>query len=133
MAQLFAHLRLHLHGSLEGSPAHVATKSMVASIGSTSLRGWRTLGSTWVPPALEVGESLLSVLSSSSASAHVLRSAFLLHGREVTIKALEREWIIDADEHEKQALRVKTVNKGVWYLRTAGDNEADFVEESNWK
>lgn len=88
MAQLFAHLQLHLLSSLEGSSAHVATKSMVASIGSTYLRECRTLGSPWVPPASEVGESLLSVLSSSSASAHVLRSAFLLHGREMSSKPL---------------------------------------------
>lgn len=133
MAQLFAHLHLHLLSSLEGSPAHVATKSMIASIGSTYRRECRTLESPWVPPASEVGESSLSVLSSSSASAHVLRSAFLLHGREMINNALEREWISDADEHDKQALRAKMVNKGVWYLRTAGDNEAGFVAESNWK
>lgn len=127
MAQLFAHLHLHLLSPLEGSPAHVAAKSMIASIGSTYRRECRTLESPWALPVLEVGESLLSVLSSSSASVHVLRSAFLLHGREMINNALEREWISDADEHEKQALRAKMVNKGVWYLRTAGDNEADFV------
>lgn len=46
--------------------------------------------------------------------------------------ALEREWISDADEYEKQALRAKIVDKVLWYLRT-GDNEAEFVAESNWK
>lgn len=133
MAQLFAHLHLHLLSSLEGSPAHIATKSMIASIGSTYRRECSTLESPWVLPVSEVGESPLSVISSFSASAHVLRSAFLLHGREMINNALEREWISDADEHEKQALRAKMVEKGLWYLRTAGDNEADFVAESNWK
>ena len=133
MAQLFAHLHLHLLSSLEGSPTHVATKALIASIGSTYRRECRTLGSLWALPALEVGESPLSVVSSSSACAHVLRSAFLLHGREMISNAIEREWISDADQNGKQALRAKMVNKGVWYLRTAGDNEAEFVGRSNWK
>lgn len=133
MPQLFAHLHLHLLSSLEGSPAHIATKSIIASIASTYRRECRTLESPWALPASVVGESPLSVISPSSASAHVLRSAFLLHGREMINNALEREWISDADEHDKQALRAKMVNKGLWYLRTAGDNEADFVAESNWK
>lgn len=133
MAQLFAHLHLHLLGFSEGSPAHEATKALIASIGSTYRRECRTFGSPWALPASEVGESPLPVLSSSSASTHVLRSAFLLHGREMINNAFEREWISEANEHEKQALRAKMVNEGVWYLRTAGDNEAEFVEDSNWK
>lgn len=81
----------------------------------------------------EGGESALSVLSSYTASAHVLRLAFLPHGWEIIDNALEREWIIDANDNEKEALRVKMVNRGVWYLRIAGDNETNFVKESNWK
>lgn len=47
--------------------------------------------------------------------------------------AIEPEWISDAGEHEEQALRAKMVNEGVSYLGTAGDNEAGFVEDSDWK
>lgn len=133
MAHFFAHLHLYLLNSLESSPAHVACKSIIASIGSTYRGECRTLESPWALPASEVGESPLPVLSSSSASAHVLRSAVLLYGWEMINNALKREWISDADEHEKQALRAKMVNRGIWYLRTAGDNGADSVEESSWK
>lgn len=95
MAQLFAHLHLHLLGSLEGSPAHVA---LIASIGSTYSREYRTLGSPWALPASEAGKSPLSALPASSTSAQVLRSAFLRHGREMINNAFERGWISDADE-----------------------------------
>lgn len=110
MAQLFAHLHLHLLGSLEGSPAHVATQASVASISSTYSRECRTLGSPWALPASEAGKSPLSALPASSTSAQVLRSAFLLHGREMISNAFEREWISDADEKQKQALRARIVN-----------------------
>lgn len=75
---------INLLSSSQSSPTLIATKALIASIGYSCYRECRTRGLPWALSGLGFGEPLLSVRSSSSASAHVLRSVFLLYGRQIT-------------------------------------------------
>lgn len=61
------------------------------------------------------------------ASMELLRSALIVHGREMIYQAVERDW-------GAKGLSVsKMVQAGVWYLERAGENVEEMQEEGNWK
>lgn len=137
MAQLFAHLHLHLLASTEGSVAQTALETLITSISSTYRRQCRILGSAWTLPAsLGSVDSPCSAPVFSSGGACVLRSAFILHGREMISNSLLQKWPCKCcgdSQQQNCALLTKMVNKGAWYLRRGGDNEVEFVGEENWR
>lgn len=137
MAQLFAHLHLHLLASTEDSAAQTALKTLLASISSTYRRQCRLFGSAWtLPDSPAFADSPSSAPLVSSARARVLRSAFILHGREMISNTFLQKWpckCCEGPQNEKCTLLTKMVNKGAWYLQRAGDSEIDFVEEENWR
>lgn len=137
MAQLFAHLHLHLLASTEGSVAQTALKTLIVSISSTYRRQCRILGLAWtLPTSPGFLDSPLSAPVVSSARARVLRSAFILHGREMISNALWQKWpckCCEGSQNGNCTLLTEMVNKGAWYLRRAGENEAEFVGEENWR
>ncbi|MCJ1429514.1 hypothetical protein MMC29_007429 [Sticta canariensis] len=131
MAQLFAHLRLHLLASTEGSLAQTALETLLASISSTYRHQCRILGSAWTLPG-----SPRFVDSPCAASVFTLRSAFILHDREIINNALLQKWpckCCEDSQYQNCALLTEMVNKGAWYLRRAGDNDVEFVGEENWR
>ena len=137
MAQLFAHLHLHLLASTEGSVARTALQTLLASISSTYRRQCRILGLAWTLPASPgFVDSPSSAPVFSSEGASVLRSAFILHGREMISNALLQKWpckCCQDSQYQNCALLSEMVNKGAWYLRRAGDSEAESVGEENWR
>jgi hypothetical protein len=57
----------------------------------------------------------------------LLRSALILHGREMINQAVEREW-------STEGLSVsEMVQAGAWYLERAGEDVEDMLEEGNWE
>lgn len=62
--------------------------------------------------------------NSSNVGVCLMRSAFILHGREMVNLAFEEN-----KAHEKFQ---DMVDMGIWYLEHAGDDEDDFVAASNW-
>jgi hypothetical protein len=57
----------------------------------------------------------------------LLRSALILHGREMINQAVEREW-------STEGLSVsEMVQAGAWYLERAGEDVKDMLEEGNWE
>lgn len=92
MAQLFAHLYLHLLASTEDSVAHIALKTLLASISSTYRRQRRLFGYAWTLPDSPAFADSPSAPLVSSARARVLRSAFILHGREMISNTLLQKW-----------------------------------------
>lgn len=61
----------------------------------------------------------------SNVGIRLMRSAFILHGREMVNLAFEEN-----KAHDKFQ---DMVDMGMWYLEHAGDDENGFVEASNWE
>lgn len=63
--------------------------------------------------------------NSSNVGVRLMRSAFILHGREMVNLAFEENKTHDRFQD--------MVDMGIWYLEHAGDDEDDFIEASNWE
>jgi hypothetical protein len=64
--------------------------------------------------------------SPGDACLEILRSCFILHGREIINQAFDKPW--DSDERSIQ----KMVEKGAWYIERAGKNVEDMLAADNW-
>lgn len=105
MAQLLADLHSYLLEYAPGDPTYVAVKALMKGIGFSYRQQRRITESEW-----DIG---------------VLRSAFILHGRELVVAGATAEG-------KTEECRKAKVKKGVWYLRTAGENISEF-EAGKWK
>ncbi|KAJ2905659.1 hypothetical protein MKZ38_004734 [Zalerion maritima] len=56
----------------------------------------------------------------------LLRSALIMHGREIINQAVEKDWARE-DDFTKEMISL-----GAWYLERAGDSVSNMVEEENW-
>ncbi|KAH6705237.1 hypothetical protein BKA61DRAFT_739656 [Leptodontidium sp. MPI-SDFR-AT-0119] len=105
MAQLLADLHSYLLEYAPGEVTYVAVKALMKGISSSYRQRRRITESEW-----EIG---------------VLRSAFILHGRELIVAGAT------AEEKTEECRKVK-VKKGVWYLRTASKDISEF-EAGKWR
>ena len=124
MAQLLADLQSYLLEA-EGAarPMHLATKALMDSIVCSYRRHSRIRGSPW---ATDAGSTDLP-----DGIAKPLRSAFVLHGREIIVAAFTGSWTCKCcgsggEKTNHCAVRKAKVEKGVWYLRAAGDDIVQF-------
>jgi hypothetical protein len=66
-----------------------------------------------------------------------IRTAFIVHGRKMINNAVERDWHCECCKDSGKVKRncklvVKMVNRGVWYLRRAASDLANFAQDANW-
>lgn len=62
----------------------------------------------------------------------ILRSALILHGREMINNAVEQEWQ-NSPHKERSALVQEMVQKGAWYLERAGESVEEMLDPENVK
>jgi hypothetical protein len=67
-----------------------------------------------------------------SQNLQVLRSALILHGREMINNAVEQEWQ-DSPHKERSVLIREMVQKGTWYLEMAGNSVDEMLGPANLK
>ena len=123
MAQLLAHIHLHLLATPTKSILYSAIKALVFSLTASYRRQSKKNGRDWT-----ISPSTKEVTSATRA----LRSVLLLHGREMINNALEREWSCACCLGEQViecALKKAMVEKGALYLRMAQADDTQFADE----
>lgn len=139
IAQLLAQVHLHLiaHGPKE-APATSLIKAFLDGITSSYRTQRQKADKTWTPP-IPLGRGPPLPPPATGALTRTIRSSFILHGREMINAAVDLDWPCECcdegsqKEKEKCTLIRKMVDRGVWYLCTAGANEADFIRTDNWE
>jgi len=117
MAQCLAALHVSLLASPAGSDAFLATRALVRGMCSAYSRHL----AGWLPETRPRGNP-----PNEPLVLHLFRSALILHGREIINHAVDGEWppsfsVADA------------VGLGAWYLRVAGSDVQDMIQEANWQ
>ena len=116
MAQCLATLHLLLSTAPSNSSSFTAIEALVQGICST----YSQQSSTWLGQARFNGCG-----ASENLTLRLLRSALIMHGREIINNAIEHEW--------PQTLSVDSmVRLGAWYLERAGNDVEDMVSDANW-
>ena len=133
MAQFLAHLQLfQLAASWhEQSNQHQALEILTGQLTTAYRRQSITEGAKWAREGKPAADSL---------QARMMRSAFLGCAAEMTNCAFGKVWPCKSPscgtphpmEQEGCKLIQQMVERAVWYLRFAGDNETEFVKEQNW-
>lgn len=151
MAQLLAQVHLHLIAHAHNKQAaSSAIEALIHGI-TTAYRMQRretdpAWGASLIPLVDHNSPTPPLKVAAAAAETRMLRSAFILHGREMINGALDLDWHCDCShcyaetetetgtekEREKCALVKIMVDKGVWYLRRATASEVDFVRQDNW-
>lgn len=135
MAQLTAHMHMYYLAAPAGSPLRGAIKSVFDGMATSYRRSCRADGAAWMLSGSEdeSGQNIVS-LTASSPAVSISRSAFITYGREMITYADMRDWDCECceDGQKERCLLVRRMlDVGLWYLRTAGKNEAEFFE--NWE
>ena len=151
MAQLLAQVHLHLIAAKEHSRqgATSAIEAFIDGITTAYRTQRRETDPTWgtsqislddhhssTPPPVQGTQAV-----AATAATRMLRSAFILHGREMINGAFDLDWHCEyccccraePENKEKCALIKTMVDRGVWYLRTATASDVEFVQPDNWK
>jgi hypothetical protein len=91
------------------------------------------LATEWVVCGLQQGYAAVhrfdARLSATNPSIGILRSALILHGREMINQAFERQWEI---EEVLSGSVQDMVSAGSWYLNIAGVDVEDMLQPANW-
>ena len=111
-AQLLASLHALLLSLPQGSRARENVVALAEAVGDAY--------------SARAGYAGREAVRSDPAAAAILRSALILHGRELINQAVERPW---GDGGLSVA---EMVAVGIWYLRRAGENVDGMFERNNW-
>lgn len=155
MAQLLAQVHLHLIAAQEHNRqiASTAIEALTDGITTSYRMQRREADPAWgasLTPLVNRNSPIPPLKAAAAAAAaetRMLRSAFILHGREMINGAFDLDWHCDCSyryagsetvketerEKEKYTLVQTMVERGVWYLRTSTASNVDFVREENWK
>lgn len=138
MAQLLAQVHLHLIAHGHNQTVSSAIAALIDGITTAYRTQRRETDPTWT--SLIPFDQNPSTLPAKEAAAatRMLRSAFILHGREMINGAFDLDWHCECcgsarPEKEKCAIVKTMLDKGVWYLRKATASDVKFVREDNWK
>ena len=116
MAQCLASLHLSLSAAPFGSSSFKAIEALVRGICSA----YSQQSSSWLGQTRSNGGT-----TSENLRLRLLRSALIMHGREIINGAIEREW--------SRNLSIDSmVRLGSWYLERAGNDVEDMVSDANW-
>jgi hypothetical protein len=136
MAIFLAQLQLHLLASPVGNSAQPALRNLIRSTVGEYRRQTLKSHMREVRNRVEnVDNVAFAKLSVEDLT--VIRSAFIVHGRKMINNAVERDWHCGCCKDKRKIKRdcklvVKMVDRGVWYLRRAASDLANFVQNSNW-
>ncbi|KAK9360834.1 kinase-like domain-containing protein [Lipomyces starkeyi] len=140
MAQFFAHLHLHLVAAEQDSLLHEITKVLIEAIADSYHERSRMKRPIWIVTDRAAPDVTLSASiapQGSSPAARILRSAFILHGREIINNAIERDWSAFCKKTgtgEDDNVMVRSmVQSGAWYLKAAKETVEEFVSDENWR
>lgn len=136
MGQLLADLHAYLIMAPVSSMLRLAVETLMTSICSSYRQQSREHAASWaLPSETGFGSSAPQISKFSDRTLRDFRSVYILHGREMVAYAFRRSWkcfCCDGPQRDGCSLRREMVLKGVWYLRRAGHNVAEFVESENW-
>ena len=124
VAQLLAHLHLHLLAAREGSTHRAAVICLIMAMTSSYRRVSKVKGSKWT--------EVISAEMGPTPAIKALRSVYLLHGREMINCAIENAWSCQccgSKIREGCSLRKTMVEAGAWYLQMAEENDERFAKK----
>jgi hypothetical protein len=139
MSQLLAHL--HLFQITARWKAEKALLAALTELIESIAKSYRT--TTAEEGVFSASDQQHAAPAAGSLSARLMRSAFISHGAEMINCAFWKLWpcrdvrcIGDTGPHPADAKDCKLIQRmvetAIWYLRKAGNDEADFVEPENW-
>ncbi|KAI9797137.1 MAG: hypothetical protein M1833_005652 [Piccolia ochrophora] len=138
VSQLLANAHLCLLESASTGTLHAAIRAAIDGLTQAYrtrrrvdemewTRAGKLVSSGATPPAPEA----------SSTLARMVRSAYLGHGNVMLLRTLLLgDWRCTAckkADAKNCEMVPKMIERGLWYLRTARNDTAEFVEEGNWK
>jgi hypothetical protein len=137
MATFLAQLHLHLLESSVESPAYLAVQTLIRS----TVRGYRLQGSKYWndgdthPKGSK--ENGVGAATMPKKTMRRIRTSFIVHGRKMINNVVERDWHCDcckgqAKDKKNCKVIAKMVDRGVWYLKMAGNDLEEFAQEANW-
>lgn len=109
MAQFLASLHLDLIKAKDDSHLYARFKTFALSLCT----------------GYQVSSKQVAKQDATDPAVQLLRSAFILHGREMVNLAFE--------ENQQHPKFREMVDMGIWYLEAAGDNANAFVQPFNWQ
>lgn len=136
MAIILAQFHLHLIEAQDGGSAEAALRILIQS----TAKEYRSQHQRAVCASKGVKDMTLQGSCGRDFPPELvstIRSAFITHGRKMINNAIERDWRCSCCNGKlklepKCNLVRKMVNRGVWYVRTAANDAAEFIEETNW-
>lgn len=134
MAQVLAQIHAHLIAHETNSYTASLIQALVNGI-TTSYRNQRRRQTDTIWSSIINLDRDPSTPPPPGPITRMLRSSFILHGREIINAAFDLQWqceCCDESQKEKCALIKLMVDRGIWYLRTAGINDEAFLQKNNW-
>jgi hypothetical protein len=130
MSQFLAVMRLLLMAAAPGSQRHIALHSFIQGVCSAyNKHSWSRLDQH-DQLMFSKSDAAQTELRTGSLNLQILRSALVLHGREMINNAIEQEWP-DSIHKERNVLVQEMVQKGAWYLEMAGNSVEDMLAPTN--
>lgn len=129
MAQFLAVIHLLLMAAPPGSQRHIALDSLIRGLCSAYHKhSSRRLDQQGLL-MLSKSDVAQTEPRTGSQNLQILRSALVLHGREMINNAVEQEW--PAPHKERNILVQETVQRCAWYLEKAGDSVEEMLDLKN--
>lgn len=129
-SQFLAVLHLLLMAALPGSQRHSALDSFIQGVCLAYNRHSSRRLEQQDLLMLSKSDAAQTEPRTRSQNLQMLRSALILHGREMINNAVEQEWQ-DSPHKEHSVLVQEIVQKGAWYLERAGDSVEEMLEPAN--
>ncbi|KAF8847051.1 hypothetical protein BDZ45DRAFT_733845 [Acephala macrosclerotiorum] len=130
MSQFLAVIHLLLMAALPGSQRHRALDSFIQGVYSAYHRHSSIRLEQQDLLMLSKSDAAQTELRTGSQNLQILRSALILHGREMINNTVEQEWQ-DSPHKERSVLVQEMVEKGAWYLERAGDSVEEMLDPAN--
>jgi hypothetical protein len=132
MSQFLAIIHLLLMASLSGSQRHNALTTFIQGVCSAySKHSSRRLEQNDLL-MFSKPEAAQTEPRAGSRKLEILRSALILHGREMINNAVEQEWK-DSLGKERSVLVQEMVQKGAWYIERARNSVEEMLDPTNVK
>jgi hypothetical protein len=130
MSQFMAIIHLLLMAAPPGSQRHIALDSFIQGVCSAYNKHSSRRLEQQDLLILSKSDAAQTEPRTGSQNLQILRSALVLHGREMINNAVEQEWQ-DSPHKERNVLVQEMVQKGAWYLERAGDSVEEMLDPAN--
>jgi hypothetical protein len=130
MSQFLAVIHLLLMAAPPGSQRHSALNSFIQGVCSAYNKHSSRRLEQQDLFLLSKSDAAQTEPRTGSQNLQILRSALILHGREIINNAVEQEWQ-DSPHKERSVLVQEMVQRGAWYLERAGDSVEEMLDPAN--